>query len=186
MDTTLALAVEAFDDDPFYRWLLPRRRRARLEAVMRLALRRSVVRAEPGGLIAWHAPDARRVGPSLLDLGPALRLLVALGAWRRLVIGARLMRALARARPSGPHVHLELFAVARAERGRGLGKRLLGDLLAHADARGWPVALDTTNPDNLPLYRRFGFEVTREVRVADAPPAWVMLRPAPTTRGAPT
>jgi len=177
VDVVLALAVEAFDGDPFYRWLFPRRRMGRLGAVMRLALGRCRVHAETGGFIAWQAPDVQPT--RRLALGPVARLAVSVGAWRRYLVGARLMRALAHTRPRDPHVHVELFAVSREARGQGLGRRLLGDLLARADAAGWPVVLDTTNPVNLPLYRRFGFEVTHEVRVADAPPAWAMARARP-------
>jgi len=179
----VAVATRAFDADPFYRWLWPERRTERVRRLMRLALRRCRVRREAAGFVAWHAPDVADVRAGLADVVPAsglaLRIMIDPCGWRRLARGVGVLRELARARPREPHVHLELLAVDAAARGQGVGKRLLGDLLAHADGRGWPVVLETTNPDNLALYRRFGFEVTHEARRAGVPPAWSMRRPVP-------
>jgi hypothetical protein len=37
--------------------------------------------------------------------------------------------------------------------------------------------LDTSKPENLPWYRRFGFRVDRELHVtAGAPPSWALRR----------
>jgi hypothetical protein len=42
-----------------------------------------------------------------------------------------------------------------------------------------PAYLETSNPKNLAWYRRFGFEIERELRVGAAKPAiWTMRRPA--------
>ena len=57
--------------------------------------------------------------------------------------------------------------------GTGLGGALIAPGLARAD--GAPVHLDTGRPENVPWYRRFGFEVTDEVHaVPGAPPSWGM------------
>lgn len=48
--------------------------------------------------------------------------------------------------------------------GRGVGGAVLRDVIAHADARGLPVALQVLkiNPDARRLYERLGFVVTGE------------------------
>ena len=38
--------------------------------------------------------------------------------------------------------------------------------------------LESTNARNLPLYQRFGFEVTRMIRVGASPAVWPMIRRA--------
>jgi len=172
------LAARTFDEDPFYQWLFPRRRVSKLRALMALALRRARVEVTDGGFIAWHAPDVELAGSSVVDVGPALRVLASVRSWHRLVIAWRVLRALARAHPLMPHVHLELLAVDPAMQGRGIARRLMEGLLAHADRHGWPVVLETTNPANPEIYRRFGFETIAEIRIGAAPRAWVMQRPA--------
>jgi hypothetical protein len=53
-------------------------------------------------------------------------------------------------------------------------------VLALCDRDGHGAFLETCEPDNLPLYRRFGFEVIREDRVAaGGPPIWLMWRSPP-------
>jgi len=55
-------------------------------------------------------------------------------------------------------LHLRQLHLIRDFRGRGIGTRLIGDLLAGADALGKPVTLDVMhgNPARL-LYLRLGF-----------------------------
>lgn len=38
--------------------------------------------------------------------------------------------------------------------------------------------LESSNPLNVPLYERFGFEVIAEIQTGDSPTIWPMLRPA--------
>jgi hypothetical protein len=50
--------------------------------------------------------------------------------------------------------------------------------LAVADASRVPCYLESSKPTNIPVYRTFGFEVTREVRLPDGPRLWPMWRNA--------
>jgi ribosomal protein S18 acetylase RimI-like enzyme len=171
------LAARAFMDDPFYRWLEPdpRRRERLLVGVMRRALGGSSLRLEgeagsPIVLIAVHDPDERPLGG-----GWSWALLGFIARPRRAWLGLGLLRALRRMRPREPHVHIEVLAVAAAARGRGVARRLMEPVLAGAAARGLVAHLETTNPDNVALYRRFGFEVVTRLEGA-LPTAWVMQR----------
>jgi ribosomal protein S18 acetylase RimI-like enzyme len=80
--------------------------------------------------------------------------------------------------PKGrPHFYLMTIGVDPQFQGQGLGSTLLEATLAKIDARGLPSYLESSSPRNVPLYRRFGFEVTKEFRpTPDAPPLWGMWR----------
>ena len=59
------------------------------------------------------------------------------------------------------------------------GGALLAHVIAEAEAHGVAIHLTTSTSDNLPYYRRFGFEVTAEERLPRGVPLWAMDRPAP-------
>ena len=51
--------------------------------------------------------------------------------------------------------------------------------LDRCDAEHAPPYLESTNPDNVPYYQRFGFEVTSEIALPDGGPGlWPMWRVA--------
>ena len=80
--------------------------------------------------------------------------------------------------PVEPHWHLAFIGVDSYWLGKGLGAALLGHGLDLIDAEGGLAYLESTNPRNLTLYQRHGFEVVREIRVGSAPPMFPMRRPA--------
>jgi ribosomal protein S18 acetylase RimI-like enzyme len=61
--------------------------------------------------------------------------------------------------------------------GHGLGSTLLAYRTTRCDTEGLPAYLEATNPRNISLYRRHGFEVMGEIRSGDAPPLTPMHRP---------
>jgi GNAT superfamily N-acetyltransferase len=75
-----------------------------------------------------------------------------------------------------PHWYLPLIGVDAAHHGRGLGTALLALVLGRCDEDGVPAYLESTNPRNLPLYTRLGFETLGAIEVADVPPLVPMLR----------
>lgn len=81
-----------------------------------------------------------------------------------------------------PHWYIFLIGVDPPAQGQGLGNALLRPLFEEADVAGVPCYLETFNPDNLPFYRRHGFEVIDEVKLTpNGPPFWTMRR-APAAR----
>ena len=62
----------------------------------------------------------------------------------------------------GPHWYLMLLGVDPAGQRRGLGGRLLKPALDRADAEGSMCYLETAQPDNIPFYRKHGFEIVIE------------------------
>ena len=73
--------------------------------------------------------------------------------------------------------YLPLIAVDPAHQGRGHGDALMTHGLQRCDRDHVPVYLEFTNPRNVPLYQRHGFEVMGTIQVGSSPPLVPMLRP---------
>jgi ribosomal protein S18 acetylase RimI-like enzyme len=85
--------------------------------------------------------------------------------------------------PTDPHWYLPLIGVDPAHQGRGCGGALLAFALAQCDRDGLPAYLESTNPRNIGLYRRHGFEELGTIQVGSSPPMVPMLRKARAGRG---
>ena len=80
--------------------------------------------------------------------------------------------------PDEPHWYLPLIGVDPAQQGKGYGSALLKHALRRCDEDGTPAYLESSNPENIPLYRRHGFEVLGTIQVGSSPPITPMLRRA--------
>ena len=80
--------------------------------------------------------------------------------------------------PDEPHWYLPLIGVDPAQQGKGHGSALLVHALRRCDEDGTPAYLESSNPKNIPLYRRHGFEVLGTIQVGSSPPITPMLRRA--------
>lgn len=78
--------------------------------------------------------------------------------------------------PEGPCWHLAFIAVDPLLQGKGLGSALLAASLKQCDLDGRTAYLETTNPANQSLYKRFGFEQIGLIETDEAPPLFPMLR----------
>ena len=78
--------------------------------------------------------------------------------------------------PDGPCWHLAFIAVDPLRQGKGLGSALLAASLKQCDVDGRPAYLESTNPANLSLYKRFGFKQIGLIETDEAPPLFPMLR----------
>jgi ribosomal protein S18 acetylase RimI-like enzyme len=78
--------------------------------------------------------------------------------------------------PEGPHWYLPLIAVDPMHQGKGHGSALLTHALAQCDRDRLPAYLESTNPRNVSLYERHGFEVLGTIQVGQSPPLVPMLR----------
>ena len=58
--------------------------------------------------------------------------------------------------------HLEMLGVDSDFQGRGAGTEILRESLRRLDAEGREAYLESSNPRNVPFYRRQGFEVVDE------------------------
>ena len=80
--------------------------------------------------------------------------------------------------PEEPCWYLPLIGVDPLSQGRGLGSALLRYALQHVDRSGAPAYLESSNPRNVPLYERHGFEVLGSIQAGSSPTIVPMLRPA--------
>jgi ribosomal protein S18 acetylase RimI-like enzyme len=80
--------------------------------------------------------------------------------------------------PEEPHWYLAAVGVDPARQGEGLGSVLIKEGLRRCDADGLPAYLESSNPRNIPLYERHGFEVIGAIQPDDYPPLYPMLRAA--------
>jgi GNAT superfamily N-acetyltransferase len=91
---------------------------------------------------------------------------------------AALMQQMGTYHPREAHWYLAILGVDAVRQGQGLGAQLLRDALALCDDEGLIAYLESSNPANVSLYRRHGFEVIGEIQSGDSPVSFPMLRPA--------
>lgn len=174
--------ARAFENDPLYAWLLadPATRVARLTTLFTTFARHVFV---PEGIsytfdahegtALWVPPGAPavRIGGAFFS---APGVVSALGT--RMIAGGRVLAALEAAHPKEPHYYLAILGVDPKHQGKGLSRKVVAPVLARADAEKRLAYLETATESNLSLYRRFGFEVTGELKALDAPKLWQMTR----------
>ena len=78
--------------------------------------------------------------------------------------------------PDEPHWYLPLIGVDPAQQNNGYGSALLERSLLECDRGSKLAYLESTNPRNIPLYERHGFEVLSTIQVGTSPPVSPMLR----------
>ena len=78
--------------------------------------------------------------------------------------------------PPEPHWYLPIIGVDPWAQRRGLGGDLMRHAVARCDAEGALAYLESSNPRNISLYLRAGFEIMGEIRVGRAPLVTPMLR----------
>jgi GNAT superfamily N-acetyltransferase len=60
--------------------------------------------------------------------------------------------------------------------GKGVGGALIEPVLRRSDADRVPAWLEASRPENVPYYRRFGFDVKCEVALPEGPTVYGMRR----------
>jgi GNAT superfamily N-acetyltransferase len=182
--------AKAFYDDPVFRWILPddETRLARNRGLFRAVLRPWAL---PHGAVdaAWDGGTGRIVGAAIWfppGTWPPSTLgqLRALPAYARALHGrfgpaSELVAALARVHPKTPNWYLYGIGVDPAYQGQGVGGALLRSRLERVDQAGAAAYLESSKPENIPLYEHFGFRVAEVPPLPDgAPVVTPMSRPA--------
>ena len=80
--------------------------------------------------------------------------------------------------PEEPCWYLPVIAVDPFHQGNGFGSQLMKHALQRIDEEGLPAYLESSNPRNISLYERHGFEVIGKIQIGSSPPVHPMLRPA--------
>jgi ribosomal protein S18 acetylase RimI-like enzyme len=73
--------------------------------------------------------------------------------------------------------YLPLIGVDPIRQARGVGARLMAEALRRIDASRSPAYLESSNPRNVTLYERHGFERMGRIQVGSSPPMLPMYRP---------
>ena len=170
--------VLAFGSDPVMRWLWPA-----AEAYLRNFPR--LVRAfggrafghatahtslDHGGAALWLppgvGPDAEQVEELLRE---TLKEPVRSGA-------LAVLEQMEEHHTKERHLYLAFIGVDASRQGNGIGSVVIRRGLATCDGEGLYAYLESSNPANVPFYRRHGFEVTAEIRVGSSPVIHPMIR----------
>jgi ribosomal protein S18 acetylase RimI-like enzyme len=78
--------------------------------------------------------------------------------------------------PEESHWYLPMIGVDTFQQNRGIGSALMRHALMRCDAQNLPAYLESSNPRNISLYLRFGFEPVGEINAGGAPLMVPMLR----------
>jgi ribosomal protein S18 acetylase RimI-like enzyme len=178
--------ARAFYDDPVMVWLLPDEKPQTAQLYRLFATMTRHHHLARGGVeVACDGPD---LGAAALWDPP--------NEWQETrwaqlamtptfirVFGSRSMRGRAvqelmkRVHPEEPHWYLAAIGSDPTVRGQGFGQALMRSRLERCDAEYCPAYLESTKPENVPYYQRFGFTVTRELVLPDGGPTmWAMWR----------
>ena len=74
--------------------------------------------------------------------------------------------------------YLEYLGVDPKSHSLGLGSLILKNSLSKIDALHQPAYLESSNPRNMSLYERHGFEIVNKFQFGDGPPIHTMFRAA--------
>jgi GNAT superfamily N-acetyltransferase len=169
--------ARAFAVDPTFAWMLPdeRSRPRRLRRFFRTELRHESLRqgavelaridGRAAGVAVWFPPGTWNA----TQLGAVPGYIRAFG--RRLGVAASFMTTAVRVHPhEQPHWYLAFIGVEPSLTGRGVGAALLRSRLERCDQEGVGAYLESSNPENVPLYEHFGFAVTGALDLPDGAP----------------
>ena len=174
--------ARAFATNPFIRWLLPDDEHyARVgNDFFRLGVDEDLAHGEVftndarSGAALWLPPGSPSPG-----LGKQLvlgwKLMQAIGATRLPRVADGLIK-FEKARPKRPHWYLTVLGTDPSFQGRGIGGALIDPILRRCDASGVAAYLESSNPENVLYYERFGFEVTGQIDYQGGPTVPLMLR----------
>jgi ribosomal protein S18 acetylase RimI-like enzyme len=80
--------------------------------------------------------------------------------------------------PNEPHWYLPMIGVDPVHQSSGIGSALMTEALKAVDRDGLIAYLESSNPRNISLYQRHGFEVIGEIQSGNSPTVRPMLRKA--------
>lgn len=179
-ERAIATVVLAFGTDPIARWSLPDPRDY-------LTYFPAIVRGMGGSAFAHGTADevggftgaALWLPPGVHPDEETLTAVLERGVpSERQAEVAALLEEMARYHPTEAHWYLPLIGVDPTHQGQGLGGTLLQHALRRCDQDHLPAYLESTNPANVPLYERHGFEIVGSIQVGSSPPLVPMRRAA--------
>ena len=122
------------------------------------------------GVALWLPPD---VYP---DVDKLISLLESTGSDEAKRDGPEIFDKISGYHPNEPHWYLPLLGVDPLHHGKGLGSALLQYALANCDHVNKYAYPESSNPRNIPLYERHGFEFLGTIQVNTSPSIFPMVR----------
>ncbi|MGH3636353.1 MAG: GNAT family N-acetyltransferase [Mycobacterium sp.] len=176
----------AFYDDPVTMWILPddKSRAVRLPRLFGAQTRHHHLAgggvevacdgAAIGAAALWDPPNrwqqSRRAQLAMLP-----SLIHTFGV--RPAAAREVVEVMKRHHPEEPHWYLAVIGTDISVRGHGFGQALMRSRLDRCDAEHCPAYLESSKPENVPYYERFGFTVTGEITLPGGGPSlWPMWR----------
>lgn len=174
----IATLTLAFSTDPATRWTWPGPQ-AYLDAFPRFAKAFGGAGFAKGGahIVGDHAGTALWLPPGVEPDGAALgELMRTTASPQSMSDGMQVMRQMESHHPREPHWYLPLIGIDPKHQGKGLGGALLTHTTEICDRDGVLAYLESSNPVNIPLYQRHGFEITGRIQYGSSPTIVPMLR----------
>ena len=181
-DQIAAIWTDAFEPDPFMKWLFPddATRRASLMRWWEFTLDHLPSGAELHGTRAdgcvayWQPPRSEAVKSNGGDShtgesdshGEFMAMMTELLGD---LVPSRLegLGQIHQARLAEPHWYLAVLGTSSDQQSRGLGGKVLAPMLDRCDRIGVLAYLESSNPANVGFYRRHGFETAGELVLGD-------------------
>jgi ribosomal protein S18 acetylase RimI-like enzyme len=179
-EQSIASLVTSFTLDPFIRWMLPEPRQY-------LNYFPEILKHFAGGAFdnasAYRSEDylgsALWLPPGVSPDEEALGMVMEEGvAPDRLGDAFAVLEEVGESHPEEEHWYLPAIGVDPTCQGNGYGTALLKKGLEVCDRDHVAAYLESTNPLNIPLYQRCGFEVLGKIRAGNSPALIPMLRSA--------
>ena len=177
-EAAINVVVQAFSADPAARWLYPDSHQyaVNFPSFVRIfggkAFEQGSAYSIGGfsGAALWLPPD---VHPDEEGLAGLIRRSVSEHKLEE-VLGV--FEQMGSYHPSEPHWYLPLIGVDPAQQGRGYGSALMEHALIRCDRDQRLAYLESSNPKNISLHERHGFELLGTIQVGGSPPICPMLR----------
>jgi ribosomal protein S18 acetylase RimI-like enzyme len=168
----------AFAADPAVRWVWPNPQKylSHFSAFVRafggkaFANKSAHYVGNYSGAALWLPPD---VYP---DVDQLIALLQSTGSDEAKKDGPEIFEKMSGYHPNEPHWYLPLLGVDPFHHGKGMGSALLQHALVTCDQDNKHAYLESSNPRNIPLYERHGFELLGTIQVNTSPSIYPMLR----------
>jgi ribosomal protein S18 acetylase RimI-like enzyme len=174
----IAVITLAFSTDPVVRWVYPNPQQyltampLLVKAVGGKAIAHGSAYYVEGyaGAALWLPPD---VHPNAEELSAVIQRTV---AERERGALPAIAEQRGKYHPTEPYWDLRYIGVEAMHQGHGYGAALMEHALGVCDRDQRLAYLESSNPRNISLYQRHGFEVLGTIQVGTAPPLFPMLR----------
>lgn len=174
----IAVITLAFSTDPVVRWVYsdPHQYLTHFPPFVRAFGGRAFAHASAyyvdgyAGAALWLPPD---VHPDGEELSAIIERTVGAGEKRDLVA---VFEQMGSHHPQEPHWYLPLIGVEAIHQGHGYGSALMEHALLPCDRDQTLAYLESSNPRNISLYQRHGFEILGTIQAGTSSPLFPMLR----------